>query len=92
MGFSMNLVQGADDSVMFSESAGMVSLSGSLDAQLGGGSVAGVVKIAGSATVSVGGAALLSALFALIESKSPAGAVVIEKEVQAAALALLAST
>lgn len=88
--FSKDLVSAEGVSVNLSESSGKVVLSASVSKSLGGGSVEGVVGVSGSASISVDAAQLLGLLFELIESKSPAGIVLIEKQVQQAAMAALA--
>ena len=91
MGFSKDLVNADGVSVNVSESAGQVVLAASVSKSAGGGEAAGVVSLSASASVSVSATQLLGLLFQLVESKSPAGVVLIEKEVQAAAMAALAS-
>lgn len=91
MAFSKTLVSGKLGSISVSESAGNLSLSASASGSLGGGDAAGVVSFSASNSVNIPGAMLVQLTFEYIESKSPSGVVLIEKEVQAAALAAVAA-
>lgn len=91
MSFQKTLVDAGGAKVDASESAGVVSLTGSLTEKLGGGEAAGVVSLQAQFGVQISAVQLANLLFELIESKSPAGVVLIEKEVQAAAIAALQS-
>lgn len=91
MSFSQDLVTAEGASVNVSESAGKVVLSASVSRSLGGGSAEGVVGVSGQISISISAKQLLILAFDLLKSKSPAGLVMIEAEVEAAALAAMES-
>jgi hypothetical protein len=91
MGFSKTLASGELGSVSVSESGGTLSLTATAQGSIGGGEAAGVVKFSSSNSLQITGAQLVQLAFEYIESKSSPGVVLIEKEVQAAALAAVSS-
>lgn len=90
MAFSKVIVQGENGSLSVAEAAGFVTLQAAAKGSLGGGKAAGSVQFESLNRISLSGAQLLELAFDFLESKSPAGVVIIEEAVKAKALALLA--
>ena len=91
MSFSKTLASGSLGSVVVSESAGKLSLTATASGDIGGGEAAGIVGFSSANSINMSTIQMANLLFELIESKSPSGIVIIEKEVQAAAIAALSS-